>query len=223
MSVAVVVPYRAQPGREEAFTFVTRRLQDDGWPLLIADAKTEGWCKADAVGWAITVPMAPEDVMVVHDADVFVSPRSLRAAVAHVEEHGGWAIPHHNVERLSESSTLELLRTGNVPADVTYTRWPYLGMAGGGVVVLHRATYDDCPLDKRFIGWGDEDQSWGWALSCLYGLPMRTDGVLRHLWHPHPAPGARHSASLDAHRIWRAYRAYRDDPIRMRLLLNGAR
>ena len=223
MSVAVVVPYRPGPGREGPFMHVTTRLRADGWPVLIADADGDAWCKADAVAHALDVPMHPDDVVVVHDADVVAEPHALRWAIDAVEEHGRWAIPYRNVERLAEKDTGVLLETGALAESPQLTRWPYLGMAGGGIVVLHRDTYDDTPLDRRFVGWGDEDQAWGWALATLHGTPHRHDAPLTHLWHPHAAPGARHTASLEAARVWRAYRAYRDDPIRMRLLVDGGR
>ena len=66
------------------------------------------------------------------------------------------------------------------------SRNPYPGMVGGGIMVIRRDVYEQCPLDPRFLGWGQEDASWGAALTRLHGL-QRGTGDLWHLWHePEP-------------------------------------
>jgi len=41
---------------------------------------------------------------------------------------------------------------------------PYPGYPGGGITVLPRSTYTEVPLDLRYEGWGQEDESWAHAL-----------------------------------------------------------
>jgi hypothetical protein len=226
MSVAVVMPYQAGPGRADLLHHVWNRLADDGWPVVIGAPRQERWCKATAVGEAIAqveLRAHAGDVLVVHDADVIVDLAALREAVAIVETGGaGWAIPHTHVVRLSENASEALLR-GSPMASPSLARQPYVGVPGGGVVVVPLATYEDTPLDRRFVGWGDEDESWGWALRTLHGEPWRSDASLVHLWHPHAAPGARRNPDINANRLRRAYRAYREDPERMRALVTLGR
>lgn len=59
----------------------------------------------------------------------------------------------------------------------------YEGVRGGGCVVLRREAYEQCPLDMRFKGWGQEDESWAIALRCIYGQCARLGAPLWHLWH----------------------------------------
>jgi hypothetical protein len=67
----------------------------------------------------------------------------------------------------------------------------YKGLLGGGIVCLPRATWEQVPLDARFIGWGSEDMAWSIALQTLVGRPVRLHAPLFHLWHP---PQDKHTA-----------------------------
>jgi hypothetical protein len=60
----------------------------------------------------------------------------------------------------------------------------YRGVLGGGITVVNRNTYQDIPLDPGFIGWGQEDESWGIALRGLAGPGFNGREELWHLWHP---------------------------------------
>lgn len=230
MKVAVVIPTDAamwvgggDPWRKRAIAYVLRHLDpmlDQG--IIIGECDGD-WCKADAV--AEGVARTDADIIVVHDADVVVQLRAIeRAVVAVNEEIAEWSIPHNLVHRLDEDSTNVVLKTGLIPTQTRQlVRWPYVGMVGGGITVMRRDTYLDCPLDARFKGWGSEDQSWGFALECLHGLPWRGDADLFHLWHPHAEPGAQRSPLFASERLRRAYRAYHERPDRMRVLVDEAR
>lgn len=220
MSTAVVVPLAiTDPHRERAWEDVAGRLAADGWPVLTGPNVSELWCKSHAVAAAIA-PTSGDDVVVIHDADVLLDLGALRGAVAHVEAGGAWAIPHGEVYRLTERATARYYETRDVPDHPEMTRWPYVGVEGGGAVVLRRSTYDSIPIDPRFLGWGDEDHCWGWALRTLLGAPWRSPARLVHLWHPHAAPGAQHSPRWESDTIRRRYRVALDDPARMRALLD---
>src|SRR5690606_37809457 len=83
----------------------------------------------------------------------------------------GWAVPHRLVYRLSEAATSGVL-AGLAPSPgMRLVQAPYVGYAGGGITVLPRSTYDQVPLDPRFRGWGQEDESWAHALTVLAGDP----------------------------------------------------
>jgi hypothetical protein len=193
----------------------------DGWSVSVADAPTEDWSKGAAVA-SLLGNGAPDDVLVIHDADVIVDTYDLMDCAVRVRRHGGWAMPHRRVARLDEDSTESFLRNGQLPDEPRLARPVYDGMVGGGVVILSRSTYDDCPLDWRFQGWGSEDQAWGWALGALHGEPYQRDATLWHLYHPHAEPNARRSPRWESEQLWRAYRAYRRQPERLRALVHSA-
>lgn len=232
MRIAIVLPLdRAtldlvgDPYRQRAYHFVQRHLQPltSGGDCEIVVGVNDGeWCKAQAVADALTRTDA--DMIVVHDADVVVQLHAIeRAVVAVAEEIAEWSIPHQLVHRLDVESTGTVLKTGLVPTQTRQlVRWPYNGMVGGGIVALRRETYEDCPLDARFLGWGSEDQSWGFALTTLHGQPWRGDADLFHLFHPHPEPTAQRSPRYESERLRRAYRQYRGWPEPMRVLVDEA-
>jgi len=227
MSAGVVVPLAVTDDwRQRAWDCVRDRLAGDGWPVLPGENVSDLWCKSLAVSAALHGrAMRPDDVLVVHDADVLIDLAALRAAVAAVESGAvEWAIPHTDVLRLTQRATARYYETGEVPAAPELTRWPYVGVEGGGAVVLTRRVYDACPLDAGFLGWGEEDICWGWALRCLHGEPWRAPQPLVHLWHPH-AVGERvaRSPRWESDTLRRRYMVAREDPDRMRRLVAGAR
>lgn len=181
MSVAVLVPFT--PGRcewrDRAWAWVRAHYaaEHPGWAVVTGSCDGE-WSKGRAVADALAQTDA--DVMVIADADVLAPPSALRDAVSALRTHG-WAIPHRKVHRLDQDATQAFYAGRTVRR---YDRPPYKGVAGGGLVVLTRAAYEECPIDPRFLGWGGEDVSWGWALNALKGPPWRGDADLTHLWHP---------------------------------------
>lgn len=98
----------------------------------------------------------------------------------------------------------------------------YLGVEGGGIVVLRRETYAECPLDPRFVGWGGEDESWGFALRALYGPPVRVRKPVIHLWHPPANRMTRGYGSLASRELRKRYARARASPALMRALLAEA-
>lgn len=221
MTVSVVVPYRADCYfRERALRWVLSCWAErhPEFEVVLGQDGSGAWRKAVAVRDALA--KANGDVLVVADADVWSD--SVADAVAVVEDGTAWALPHRCVRRLTVHAT-DLVIDGASPIDAERRRGliqsAYAGVPGGGMVVLERATYEACPLDERFIGWGGEDEAWGWALSTLFGAPRRMNGMLWHLWHP-PAPRlSRVIGSRENDMIRKAYFQARADRERMRSLL----
>lgn len=145
------------------------------------------WCKAEAVAHALRRTAA--EVLIIADADCY-APRLHEAIEAVLNGTHAWAMPHYTVHRLSEKGTARVLEEGVDPIGLArtkenYDQMPYTGYAGGGITVLGRETYASAPLDPRFVGWGQEDESWATALRALHGTPFRPrTGPLWHLWHP---------------------------------------
>jgi hypothetical protein len=211
-SVAVLVPWAgACPYRTVAFSYVRSWYAEHhpDWQICVGEA-TAGpqWCKAEAVRNAVRQTSA--DVLIVADADCF-APR-VGEAVQAVEQSYAWAMPHYTVHRLTNHATKQLVEAGQEPSQFPrnvryYAQMPYTGYAGGGIAVLKREAYAECPLDPRFIGWGQEDESWAIGLKSLYGAPWRPQrGPLWHLWHPPQRRSSRSVGSASSGQLRSAYR-----------------
>lgn len=197
MSVAVLVPWRpGDPHREAAWSLLQQRhhTTHPTWDLIEGHPPDGPWCKAAAVADALAHTDA--DTIIVHDADVWCDGTDL--AVEQLATHP-WAIPHGNVCRLKPGVTD---RTFD---ETQYVQPPYPGIEGGGIVALPRTTYEACPLDPRFLGWGQEDESWALALHVLAGEPWRGDAPLWHLWHPPPPRESRVFGSRESKDLHHRY------------------
>lgn len=203
MSVAVIVPFLGGcPYREEALRLV---CEQHSHPVTIA-AGGEPWIKAEAVMPAIERSCA--DVVVVADADVTCEglDEAIRAIVCGA---ANWAVPHEKVHRWNRNGESD--------------EKPYTGIEGGGMVVSQRETLLDIPLDPRFAGWGQEDQSWGLALRTLAGTPWRGTADLIHRWHPPQPRLSRTRGSRESWNLRRRYLQAQHDPERMRSLIEEAK
>lgn len=216
MSVAVVIPWRPGcPYREAALDIVTDRLvhTHPGWDLVLGHHVDGPWCKAAAIADALDRTGA--DTLIIHDADVWCD--DLAAAVDALDSTTRWAIPHDKVWRLRQGQLEPTLDRSRLARSV------YVGYAGGGITVLPRAVYDACPMDPRFVGWGQEDESWAKALFALHGPYWRGNAPLWHFWHPpQERANQRHGSPAGvalAHRYTRAER----DPDAMAQLIEEAR
>ena len=204
MSVEILVPWRdvGCPHRRAALDWVVSRLLAAGWQTsVVADGSHGPWVKANVVMPAIERSTA--DVVIVHDADVWVSD-GLQGAVKALRAGFAWSVPHRAVNRLTAASTAAVL-AGAEPDDGDLEEVPYLGVAAGGVVAVRRDVALDTPMDPRFEGWGGEDHAWGFALHGLHGVPWRGDAPLWHLWHP---PQPRVDRKVGSHRSEQLRRRY---------------
>lgn len=218
-SVSVIIPWA--PGcahRERALGWVRERWEETGHQVLLGQLEDEAWCKARAV--AAALPNASGDVLVVADADCWTD--GWAEAVDAVTAGAPWAIPHGKVHRLSEAATARVL-AGEPPSErMPHAQAPYQGMAGGGMVVLRRDLYEQVPLDGRFAGWGQEDESWALALHRMAGRPWRGRAPLWHLYHPPQERMSRRWGSPEGRELALRYRRART-PAAMRALLDEAR
>lgn len=198
MITHIIIPWHDNndPHRAAALRWVQHRWATEfpDWPISLGVLSDDSdWCKADAVHIAIEHAEPDDsDLLVITDADVWTDPDDINLA-AHQLDHGHaeWAMPHSHVHRLNETATRHVLETNLDPAAAVkrygYDRSPYLGTVGGGTTILTAANYQQCPLDPRFVGWGQEDEAWGDALRTVLGHRHRGNGNLHHLWHP-PLP-----------------------------------
>jgi len=221
VNVRVIIPWRAGcPHREAALEWVLRRWRAShpAWPVTLAELPDGPWIKANAVNTAAAA--APEPWLVIADSDVW----SDHAAVAVNElARKQWAMPHRPVFRLTQQATAAVLAGAPLTEFGRHrglTERPYYGAPTGGMLMIHRDTLLDIPMDPRFIGWGGEDYSLGDALQTLAGRPARLDQPLWHLWHPPQERLSRRVGSRANHELRRRYLNAHNNPAAMRRLIN---
>ncbi len=210
--VSVLIPFASDdPDRLSAFRYVCDHYRKLGYEVCTGTCEGQ-WSKGAAVLDAYR--KASHDVLVVADADCFVSEAHLAKAVLEAQRRG-WAVPHSRIWRLGRLDTKRILG-GAAPR-------PHVGhqslVLGGGTVVLTREAFETVGgIDPRFFGWGGEDISFGWALETLAGRPYLGQGNLFHLWHtPEERKGLPASDVLAGR-----YRRARNSPEEMRAIIEEA-
>lgn len=227
MTAAIIIPTRpSDEWRARALEYVARWYQGHfpDVPKIICNSPTEEWSKGAAVAEGVAhQDAAGARVLIIADADSFLlDPHDLRAAIDLVA-HGTFSAvtPHRRVYRLRDKETVRLEEDPTLAPRLGWTCRPvYDGPIGGGITVVDRNAYDDVNgIDPRFLGWGGEDICFGWALQTMAPPVHQGDGVLVHLWHPHPAPNLRGSAESEA--LVAKYRTARNVPRRMWQIVRG--
>jgi hypothetical protein len=193
--VAILVPWapdRAE--RDAAWSWIGRRYDAllPEWDLRLGVSDPAMWRKGEAIRDALHGCTAA--VLVIADADCLVEPAVLRRAVELVETgRAHWVVPHTRVIRMGAEQTAALL-AGDPAGEVLLpegklAREPYLGFAGGGMLVVGRAEFEATGgIPRGFLGWGAEDECLGVILDTLLGPHVRLDADLLHCWHK-PAAG----------------------------------
>lgn len=212
--VEVIIPFAGDcQWRTRALKYAAGRWP---WPVTVALGRSP-WSKGAAVNPAVWNSSA--DVVLVADADIVCDARE---AVAAVEAGAAWAIPHRGVHRLTREGTEAVYAGGSWEAQSLDER-AYVGVEGGGVVVARRETLLAVPLDPRFVGWGQEDESWAVALRTMLGDPWRGKEPLIHLWHPPEPRVSRRRGSYEGWALRRRYYKARHSQDSMRALLEEAK
>lgn len=226
MNVSVLVPFTPGcPHRDAAWNLIraTYASEFPTWEIITGQGSTpDGYSRTRAILDAES--RAHGDVVVVADADVWCHPGL--AVLAALE--AGWAIPHTLIHRLSPESTEQVLAGADwhglpLSTDNTQDSKPYLGNPTGTLVVMRRDVFRLAPPDRRFVGWGQEDDAWNLALRALVGKPWRGEDDLVHLWHPAQPRKTRRVGTPQNLDLLRRYRAVRHHPDRMRTLIDEAR
>jgi hypothetical protein len=218
-STLVAIPWQGScPHRCAALSWVLRQWSDTDYRINVGTSGEDTWVKARAVDVAIAGVQT--DVLIVADADVWTT--GVGEAVDAVRAGAPWAIPHDMLYRLTPGATARVL-AGEPPSTALPTvEPPYGGRPGGGVVVLRRDVYEQCPIDPRFRGWGHEDEAWALALTALFGEPVRLDHPMWHLWHPPQPRISRGLGSAESEQLYRRYSKAARHPDLMRSLLSQA-
>lgn len=224
MSVAVIFPFRAGcPYREAAFEWVRSQFDAFPWEQVIGECEPGPYNRSAAIIDGVLKTDAT--TLVISDADVWCD--GTERAVQHVEEHGGWVVPHRLIWRLSRESTAEVLagyswKNRPLSQDNEQDKRPYVGNECGTLLVIHREVLLSAPPDVRFVGWGQEDLAWAYALRALCGRSRRYPNDLVHLWHPPQERLDRKVGSRTSELLLDRYRKVRTKPHLMRELVAEA-
>lgn len=211
-AVSVVIPWRdvACPFRAANLAHVLVEFERHApeWEVVIAEDPTpDRFIKGEAV--RVGVARASGEIVVMHDGDLLTFPRLL-AAVAHVDAGAAWSMPMSHVYRLTPEASLlalgDALDFDHVNHEIALLEKPYRYVhEAGGCMVATRATLLEVPIDRRYTGYGAEDESHGMALTLLVGPPERVVGPAYHLWHPPQARESRYRLSPANEAIRRRY------------------
>lgn len=220
--ISVLVPWRAgDPYRERAWAFIQAcyKAVHPDWELVTGECAEGPFNRAEAILNA--AEKASGHAFVIADADVWCDPQP---AVEHVGSFG-WAIPHLMIHRLSEQGTNQVhagadWRGQPLSSDNPQDSRPYKGHETGTLFVILRDVLNDVPPDRRFVGWGQEDDAWAAALNTLVGKPWRGTDDLVHLWHPAQPRQSRIVGNEQSKALLHRYRSARRSPALMRALLN---
>ena len=175
----IIIPWRAGcPYRGLVLDWLVQAHKSLGRTVILGELDPDQpWSKAEAVRAGLDQSTA--QVIVMSDGDVWVD--TLEDSVDMLHAHT-WVTPFTFVHRLSPAATSTALQTGDLSGSLQQRE--YRGVPGGGMVVMHREDYEMAPLDPRFVGWGQEDEAWGDALTTILGRGGRNPNSLYHLWHP---------------------------------------
>lgn len=178
--ISAIIPW--QPGcahRQQNLPWVVQQLEPLVDEVVIGEISGP-WSKAEAVAKGLET--ARGDVLVIHDADVWVQDPSWVTDCLKALYTVSAVAPHSTVRRLPDAVSTRSVVGGANP--YSFDSQNHRARFGGGIVVLERSTYEHCPLDPRFVGWGQEDESWAIALDVLFGRCVQQPRDLIHLWHP---------------------------------------
>lgn len=215
-----MIPYAGScEHRQRALDHIKARYADrhPDWKVTVATAPPGPWIKALPVNAAICASVS--EVVIVADADVWCDHLDLA-----VDGCRTWAIPHGGVYRLTEAATLRYIATPDCdPYSLPLVQRPYRGYPGGGIVIARREHLLEVPMDPRFVGWGQEDESFAIALRCIYGKPWRGHAPLWHLFHTPQQRESRQLGSKAGVALRNRYIAARKDKRAMHELLDEIR
>lgn len=228
--VAVVIPWRhGSPHREAALEWCLRQWsrRHPLWRISFGESPEGPFNRSAAIvdGFGKTTA----EITVVTDGDVWCE--GVQEAVEHAHEFG-WAVPHANIHRLSADSTRNMLTPGfdwrvwktlPLSGDNARDKRPYRGNECGTLVMLRNDVLLDVPPDVRFVGWGQEDEAWAFALRTLVGPPWRGDADLVHLWHPPQPRQDRRVGSPAGAKLLHRYRQAQGQKRKMRTLIDESK
>jgi hypothetical protein len=219
---SVIIPYsNTAEDREAALNFVHAWWKNNfpEWEVIVSSPVP--WAKAIACHFG--VKQATYDNIILADADSFIyEPNGLIEYIQLIESGvAKWVVPHDKVHRLTEQATQILYKENLLNINKTHYP-PYMSCFGGGMVLLSKQAWKDSGgMDVRYIGWGGEDRSFGYALETLVGPVYKGHSKLIHLYHDNQGP--RNPISKETIRLIEKYQKARHRPVLMSRLRDEIR
>ena len=181
--VTVLVPWRPQPSRIEAFealkAWYARHLPDA--VIRTFDSDDELFNLSACRNIAIASIDDENEVVVINDADTVPELGPLLAAVEAAATSGLVHLPYDRYHWLGREGTSQFL-AGTDPADCEYEL--VIGARSGVYVTTPKTWWSHGGQDERFRGWGFEDAAWYVAHETLLGeAPRRHPGAVYALHH----------------------------------------
>lgn len=217
-SVSLIVPWSHSSERWRLWSFLRPAWEDLGFEVVLAERSAFGpWIKGAA--WAEGVQKASRDVVCLMDADCWVPalPEALRLL-----EQDRWVQGQNMVVRLTKEATERILIGVEsveeaARSEDNWAEQARVASAGVGTI-LRRDDAEAIPLDRRFVGWGWEDNAWYEALTTLLGSGARlSNSLCYHLWHtPQPDKDRRPTSESPNWLLYRQYVRARGRPSKMR-------
>lgn len=197
MRTVILVPRRAGiRERDEIWEWCRRRWEQVHPDLAIYEGHHDDgpFNRSAAINLAARLADedGPWDLAVIIDADIFIEPAQVIAAIARAAETGRVTWAFQEWVGLTRDAAKRLIagdpsQPGDIRRADVEKRNP---ISWSCCFVVPRAVFDDIGgFDERFSGWGWEDLAFQAAVVGLHGHE-RLAGDLYHLWHPrHPGLG----------------------------------
>jgi len=181
--LTVLVPWRPQPSRIEAFdalkAWYARHLPDA--VIRTFDSSDELFNLSACRNIAIASIDDQNEVVVINDADTVPELGPLREAIADAATSNLVHLPYDRYHWLGREGTAQFL-AGTEPADCAYEL--VIGARSGVYVTTPATWWSHGGQDERFRGWGFEDAAWYVAHETLLGeTPRRHSGAVYALHH----------------------------------------
>jgi len=181
--LTVLVPWRPQPSRIEAFealkAWYARHLPDA--VIRTFDSDDEIFNLSACRNIAIASIEDENEVVVINDADTVPELAPLLEAIADAATSSLVHLPYDRYHWLGREGTAQFL-SGTEPADCAYEL--VIGARSGVYVTTPKTWWSHGGQDERFRGWGFEDAAWYVAHETLLGeAPRRHPGAVYALHH----------------------------------------
>lgn len=227
MAVSVIVPFRGDDGRRsQVWEWISQRWAAvfPDWELCVADSFEDEFNRSEARNLAFAE--SDGDVLVIADADSFVTTHTLLTAVEAVEANPDyWFVAHSQYLMLNEDTTDHLLTQ---PESIQLPDMGWEGLvrppfrSDAGMLVMSRDAFVAAGgYDQRFKKWGLEDWAFKLAVDTMVSPAQRVNGSLLHFYHG-PPKGDDFGASppKENQELYNRYRSAKADPEAMLEIIN---
>lgn len=213
---SVMIPWREEESRVPLLHAVMNWYKENlGADPYLIDTDQQPFNRAAARNECVR--KAPDEIIILNDADTIPEYEPLMAAIENVQMSGLAQLPYTKCKLLNESGTHDYLNG----AKIWKCAGPYMtGSVGGTMVTTKDIWSQHGGQDERFIGWGYEDAAWYMAHMTLIGSPIRHEGMIYSLRHT-PTKREPDTHKIGGELIYRYENAKGDYEAMKRLVFDG--